>query len=199
MKSLKIKWTLILVLMLGALASCAAPTTPVLTPVPSAATRVPKRASTSVPSSAAITETPASVSAAPVVSSASAQVPGSCSAIASLVGTYMAGGVSTTKSLVPAPKFSCEFGNASATTIIIINIGAGATASAFDALKATSAQGGRTVTAIDGLGTSAFAVSKNGVPGGVSVLTAQGMLYVVESNLPIAKDQALIEQLMQLP
>ena len=54
------------------------------------------------------------------------------------------------------------------------------------------------MTPISGLGSSAFSVSKNNVPAGVSVLTAQGLVYVVNSNLPIAQDEALIGQLMQL-
>ena len=103
-----------------------------------------------------------------------------------------------TKSLGSPQHLSCEFANANASTIVIVNIGAGGTAAAFDALRATSAQGGRTVTSISGLGSSAFSVSKNNVPAGVSVLTTQGFVYVVESNLPIAQDEALIKQLMNL-
>jgi len=37
------------------------------------------------------------------------------------------------------------------------------------------------------------------VPAGVSVLTDQNFVYVVETNLPIAQDEALIKQLMNLP
>jgi hypothetical protein len=36
------------------------------------------------------------------------------------------------------------------------------------------------------------------VPAGVAVLTAQGLVYDVNSNLPIAKDEALIKDLMKL-
>jgi hypothetical protein len=114
-----------------------------------------------------------------------------------LVGAYT-GGVATTKSLGSPQHLSCEFANASASAIVIVNIGVGGSAAAFDALRAASAQGGRTVTSISGLGASAFSVSKNNVPAGVSVLTAQGLVYVVTSNLPIAQDEALIEQLMKL-
>jgi hypothetical protein len=115
-----------------------------------------------------------------------------------LVGTYM-GGVATTKSLGAPQHLSCEFANASASTIVIVNIGTGGTAAAFAVLQSTSAQGGRTVTPIDGLGASAFSVSKNGKTAGVSVLTDQNFVYVVESNLSLDQDEALIKQLMQLP
>jgi hypothetical protein len=114
-----------------------------------------------------------------------------------LVGAYV-GGVATTKALGSPQHLSCEFANANASTIIIVNIGVGGTAAAFDALRVTSAQGGRTVTPISGLGMSAFSVSKGNVPAGVAVLTAQGLVYDVNSNLPIAQDEALIKQLMAL-
>ncbi len=128
---------------------------------------------------------------------AGGQVPNSCNDLVTVVGAYM-GGVAKTNSLGSPQHLNCEFANASASTIIIVDIGAGGTPSAFDTLRTTSAQGGRTVKSIDGLGVSAFSVSKNGKPGGVSVLTAQGLVYVVESNLPLDKDEALIKQLMKL-
>ncbi len=165
---------------------------PALTSVPIAT----KPAATSVPPSPVTAGTPSStVTAAGATNGTGAKVPSSCDAIASLVGTYM-GGVTTTKSL--GRHLSCEFANTNTSTIIIVNIGAGGTAAAFDALRATSAQGGRTVTPISGLGVSAFSVSKNNVPAGVAVLTAQGLIYDVTSNLPIAQDEALIKQLMAL-
>jgi len=158
----------------------------------------------STPTAASSASTPAAPVPTSVVAGSSgatgggAKVPGSCDDLVNLVGTYM-GGVATMKSLGTPGHLSCEFGNANASTIIIVNIGAGATASAFDTLKSKSAGGGRTITPIDGLGAAAFSVSKNGKPGGVSVLTDQGLLYVVESNLPFDKDEALIKQLMKLP
>lgn len=171
------------------------------TPLPAATTttRQPKRNLISIPPSAVTTRTPSSVSTvAPQAAGTGVKVPSSCSAIVSLAGAYT-GGVATTKSLGTPQHLSCEFVNSNASTIVIVNIGVGGTTAAFDALRATSAQGGRTVTPISGLGASAFSVSKNGVPGGVSVLTAQDLVYAVESNLPIAQDEALIEQLMKLP
>ncbi len=185
---------------LGLLTACA---TPALAPtsVSVATTRAPKRTPTSSPpstASAVTTAIPTSVvAAASGATGTGAQVPNSCSAIVSLVSAYM-GGVATTKSLGSPQHLSCEFANANASTIVIVNIGVGGTVAAFDALRATSAQGGRTVTSISGLGSSAFSVSKNGVTAGVSVLTAQGLVYVVESNLSLAQAEALIEQLMKL-
>ena len=191
------RFTSALVVFAALLACSTTSVTPVLPPtsVPVAATPVP----TSIPPSPVPAATPSSVfTAAPAAISAGAQVPSSCSAIVSLVGAYT-GGVATTKSLGSPQHLSCEFANADASTIVVVNIGVGGTAASFDALRAESAKGGRTVASISGLGVSAFSVSKNNVPAGVSVLTAQGLLYDVNSNLPIAQDQALIEQLMKLP
>jgi hypothetical protein len=188
---------------LGTLLACAisSPLAPAPTSTPVAtAPAATAPAATSAPASSVPAATPSSASTATAAVGASTggQVPSSCGAIASIVGGYM-GGVATTKSLVGAPQhLSCEFANAKATTLIVVNIGAGGTAAAFDTLRTISAKGGRTVTPINGLGVSAFSVSKGGVPAGVAVLTAQGFIYDVNSNLPIAQDQALIQQLMQL-
>ena len=126
-------------------------------------------------------------------------VPSSCSAIpVSVISPYI-GGVATTRSVGQPPHgVSCEFANANASKIVILNIGGGATPASFAALRAVSGQAGRTVTSISGLGSSAFSISKNGVPGGVDALTAQGQVFSVAANLPIAQDEALIEQLMKL-
>jgi len=186
----------------GLLAACSTTSsTPTAAPtaVPVATTREPKRNLTSIPPTAVTAGTPSSeLTAASGAAGTGGKVPNSCNAIVSLVGAYMGGGVATTKSLGAPQHLSCEFANANASTIVIVNIGVGGTAAAFDTLRATSAQGGRTVTSISGLGSSAFSVSKNNVPAGVSVLTTQGFVYVVESNLPIAQDEALIKQLMKL-
>ena len=202
---------LIFILGLASLTACATPAAPtsvsaqVATPVPSLATSVPAAASEPIPTftiispAATAAVTPSSVStAAAGAAGTGAQVPTSCNAIEALVGGYM-GGVATTKSLGSPQHLSCEFANANASTIIVVNIGVGGTAANFDTLRPTSGKNGRTVTSISGLGASAFSVSKGNVPAGVSVLTEQGLIYVVNSNLPIAQDQALIEQLMKLP
>jgi hypothetical protein len=194
----KFRW-LILILLLASLTSCAtsASPTPITTAV--APTSGPTPIPTSTPPSTVAAVTPSSVFTATVAAAGTgAHVPNSCTALVSLVDTYI-GGVATTKSLGSPQHLSCEFANANASNIIIVNIGVGGTATSFDALKSTSAKGGRTVTSITGLGTSAFSVSKNNVPAGISVLTAEGLVYVVNSNLSIAQDQSLIEQLMKLP
>lgn len=172
------------------------------TALPVAVTRVIIHIPTKAPASTVVAAPPTSAATATSGSGAAGtggKIPSTCDDLAKLVGSYI-GGVATTKSLAaPTPThLSCEYFNAAATTIVILNIGAGATASAFDTLRTGSAQGGRTVTPIDGLGASAFSVSKGGVTSGVSVLTAQGMLYVVESSLTQDQDVALIKQLMAL-
>ncbi len=200
---------LTLAVLMCLLAACTSPTPSATSVITVVATRRPRPAETrtalAAPTVAAAISTAAptiapgsTVAAAPIAASASAQVPSSCNAIASTVGAYI-GGVGTTKSLGSPQHLSCEFMNTSATTLAIVNIGAGGTTAAFDNLRTISAQGGRTVTPISGLGSSAFSVSKNNIPAGVSVLTDQGFVYVVESNLPIAQDEALIKQLMSLP
>jgi hypothetical protein len=140
---------------------------------------------------------PTSAATSPPSPSGTAKVPSSCSAIpTSMIAPYI-GGVAHTQSLGPPPNgVSCEFANASASKIVVVNIGGGATSAAFAALRTGAGQGGRTATSISGLGSSAFSISKNGVPGGVDVLTSQGLLFSVSSNLPLAQDEALIRQLM---
>jgi hypothetical protein len=130
--------------------------------------------------------------------SAAAHVPTSCSAIpTSLISSYI-GAVATTKAL-PAigHGVSCEFANAAASSIVIVNIGTGG-ATGWATLRSISGAGGRTLTTLHGLGAQAFSITHNGVPGGVAVLTSPGAIYSVSSNLPIAKDEALITQLMKL-
>lgn len=183
----RFRW-LILILGLVTLTACAMLASPIPTSIPVAATSE----STLLATSSVSTATSAATAAM------GGQVPSSCSALESLVGAYI-GGVATTQSLGSAQHLSCEYANAKASNIIIVDIGAGGTSASFDALRTSSAKGGRTVTAISGLGASAFSVSKNGIPAGVSVLTAQGFVYVVESNLSIDQDESLIKQLMLLP
>jgi hypothetical protein len=162
-------------------------------PVPTSPPVATKLVPTSVPPSPTTAGTPAAAT-----NGTGAKVPGSCDAIMSLVDAYT-GGVLTTKSLGTPQHLSCEFAEVDTTIIVIVNIGVGGTAAAFDALRTTSGQGGRTVTPIGGLGVSAFSVSKGNVPAGVAVLTAAGLVYDVNSNLPIAQDEALVRQLMALP
>ena len=182
------RW-LILTLLLVSLTACTAPAAATPTSVP-VATIKPTLNPTSTPLSTVAIATSGAAGTG-------AQVPSSCDALVTLVGTYI-GGVATTKSLGTPQHLSCEFANTAASTIAIVDIGVGGTAANFDALRVSSAKGGRTVTPISGLGASAFSVSKNNVPAGVSVLTAEGLVYVVESNLTIDQDESLIKELMKL-
>src|SRR5579859_7539460 len=190
----------IVLFLFGTLVACLTTgSTPTVVPtaVPVATTAAPATNPPGPTPSATPAAPSSTVSAATAVSGAGGKVPSSCDAIASLVGSYM-GGVGTTKSLGKPQHLSCEFANANATAIIIVNIGVGGTQAAFDALRATSGQGGRTVTPVSGLGISAFSVSKGKVPAGVAALTADGLIYDVNSNLSIDQDVALIKQLMAL-
>src|SRR5258708_7356445 len=130
-------------------------------PLPTSTPVATKPVPTSIPPSPVTAGTPTAATAG-----TGAKVPSSCGAIVSLVGAYM-GGVATTKSLGSPQHLSCEFANANASTIIIVNIGVGGTAAAFDALRVTSAQGGRTVTPISGLGMSASSGSQGHRAAGV--------------------------------
>jgi hypothetical protein len=129
---------------------------------------------------------------------ATANVPSSCGAIASLVGSYI-GGVATSQAFPAAPNhLSCEFANANASAIVVVNIGQGS-ASSFATLRAASSGGGRTITPVSGLGAQAFSISKNGKPGGIDAVTATHVVYSVATNLPFPQTEALIRQLMALP
>jgi hypothetical protein len=113
----------------------------------------------------------------------------------------MGGVATTTGSPGSPPSLTCEFliTNATGTSIVIVNIGAGETAESFAILRSLSSGGGMTTTSIEGLGSSAFSVSMNGEPQEVFVLTAQGLVYSVGSSLPFAQDEALILQLIKVP
>jgi len=191
----------IVLFLFGTLVACLTTgSTPTVVPtaVPAATTAAPATIAPSPTPSATPAAPSSTVSAATAVSAAGGKVPSSCDAIVSVVGAYIPGGVATTRSLGSLQHLSCEFANANATTIIIVNIGVGGTQAAFDALRATSGQGGRTVTPVSGLGVSAFSVSKGKVPAGVAALTADGLIYDVTANLTIDQDVALIKQLMAL-
>ncbi|MGA2036615.1 MAG: hypothetical protein ABSH04_03410 [Acidimicrobiales bacterium] len=49
---------------------------------------------------------------------------------------------------------------------------------------------------ISGLGSSAFSFIKNGIPNGLAVLTARGLVFSVAANLSLAQEEALFRQLM---
>ena len=126
---------------------------------------------------------------------ARAVLPGSCNEVKSFVDPYV-GGVATTKSLgAPVEGVSCEFANANATTIVVLNMGL-ATANEFAALRSSSGGGGRTITAVAGLGTTAFEVSKGGKPGGMAALSSNDVLVSVTANVSFDQDRSLIQQLL---
>ena len=154
--------------------------------------------SASTSSTAGSSTTGSTSASTSTTASGTAHVPASCTAIPkALISTYI-GSVGMTQSLkAAAGSVSCEFANGNASKIVIVNIGKGGP-SAFATLRSISGAGGRTVTAINGLGTSAFSITRNGVPGGLVVLTPQGVLYSISANLPVAQDEALIQQLEKL-
>ena len=100
-----------------------------------------------------------------------------------------------TRSLPSPAGVSCEFANTGVTKLLILNMGP-STPAAFAILRSKTSGGGRTITQVSGLGSEAFSVSKNGKPGGESALTTGGVIISIVSNIPFAKDTAVIQQLM---
>ena len=126
---------------------------------------------------------------------ARALLPGSCAEVKSYIDPVV-GGVATTKSLgVPGQGVSCEFANANATTIVVLNLGL-STPDEFAALRSSSGGGGRTTASVSGLGTTAFEVSKDGKPGGMAALSTNDVLISVTANVSFDQDRSLIEQLL---
>jgi hypothetical protein len=133
-----------------------------------------------------------STSGSPATPASSAGFPTDCSAITSVVGPFL-NGVGTTKSF-SSSHLSCEFINQAGTSIIIVNIGPGSPSS-FALLRSKSGGDGRTITSVGGFGAEAFSVSMNGQTRGFAVLTEGDALYSVETNFPLAKDEALVKAL----
>ncbi len=155
---------------------------------------------TSQPSAAKAANPSASASAATSggASAATQKIPSSCSGLPSTLLGADLGGVSTAKDLkVEAGALSCQFANADATKQVILNLGP-ISAAAYSALQSSSAAGGRTVSTVPDLGTSAFAVSSGGVTGGVTAKSAAGNVYSINSNLTQDQDVALIKQWLAL-
>ena len=124
-----------------------------------------------------------------------AALPSSCAELKTTVNPYV-GGVAVTKPLLQKSNgVSCEFANATATKLVIVNIGPG-TPAAFAVLKAKSGGQGRTTAAVSGLGAEAFSTSNHGKPGGVAVLTSQGDIFAVIAAQPFAREEALLRKLM---
>lgn len=174
-------------------AACGTPTTPA-PPTSAPAASLAPIASSAAPSAAAASSAPAASSAG-----GAGSVPASCQALLTVITPYT-GNITATQSLGKPEHLSCEYQyGAAGKGVLIVNIGAGGTQAAFDTLKAGTATGGRTVAAVADLGVAAFSVSKNGVPGGVTSLAGDGILYVVESNLKFTQDIELIRSLMTVP
>ena len=157
--------------------------------------------STSGGPSATATPTVPSTGTSPTATGSAAGItaalPTSCAGIPlTLIGADI-GGVAVTRSLGTPPSLSCEFANAGATHIVIVNLGAGGAAQ-FAVLKAASAGGGRTITPLTGLGSSAFEISKAGVVRGVDALTAQNVVVSVSADQPLPKTEAIVQQLVSL-
>ena len=167
----------------------------------------PTTARTSTPPSA--TSAPAAPSAAPVASSVgpiasaspsaasggSGTVPASCDSLLVTVSFYT-GSISGTQSLGKPDHLSCEFQYDGGKGLVIVNIGAGGTQAAFDTLKSGTAAKGETVTDVPNLGIAAFAVSKKGKAAGVTALSSDGILIVVESTLLEGQDVELVSDLV---
>ena len=149
-------------------------------------------------SAAATTEPPTTSTPAATPEPTVGSVPASCQDLLLSVAPYT-GNVSGTTSLGKPQHLSCEIHYAEGKSVLIITIGAGGTQAAFDTLKAGTASGGRTVADVPNLGATAFSVSKNGAPAGMTALGANGILYVTESNLLFNQDVAMIRNLMRLP
>ena len=108
--------------------------------------------------------------------------------------TPVLGGTIETTSLADAPEVSCQFASDSG-SLVYVKIGPG-TAGDLASLKVSSSGGGRKITPIHGIGTSAFAITKNGTAGGVAALSAQGIVVSVESTLTLAQDETLVRNLI---
>jgi hypothetical protein len=128
-----------------------------------------------------------------------ATVPTSCAQVPlTLIQQYLPG-ASLAASLGPvAHGVSCEFIGGGGSSVIILNIGSGGTATQFATLRTTSGGGGRTTTDVSGLGVSAFSISKNGKVAGVDAISSTGVVFSVGSTLTLAQDEQLITQLMAL-
>jgi hypothetical protein len=125
-------------------------------------------------------------------------VPASCNAIPqSLITPYTGSSPRVLSLKASNGAVSCEFSNANASTIIVLNLGHGSQ-SAYEILRAGSASGGRTVQAVSGLGSEAFSVSKLGKTAGLVTLTNQDVLVSLTTNLTLAQDEQLTRSLIAI-
>jgi hypothetical protein len=125
-------------------------------------------------------------------------VPASCDAIPqSLITPYTGSSPRVLSLKASSGAVSCEFSNANASTIIVLNLGHGSQA-AYEILRAGSASGGRTVQAVSGLGTEAFSVTNLGKTAGLATLTNQNILVSLTTNLTLAQDEQLTRSLIAI-
>jgi hypothetical protein len=127
-----------------------------------------------------------------------AHVPGSCDAIPPTVVNRYTGRFTTIRPFIaPIGGLSCDFENLETSAIVVITIAPG-TAHGFDLVKRASNGGGRKVEPVSGLGASAFAISQDGVVLQVQALTAENLVFSVTANVSLARNVALIRELMKL-
>jgi hypothetical protein len=118
-------------------------------------------------------------------------IPIECSALPSTQLAADLGGIATTKQL-STTHMSCEFANANATKLLILNLGP-SSPSDLAVLKTGSGAGGRTTTDISGLGSAAFSVSSHGLVTGLAAMSSTNVMYSITSNLGLAENEALIK------
>jgi hypothetical protein len=180
-------------LMIGSfvlLAACGASPTTAPTATAPSATSAP-----ATPSPAPlVTPSAGGASASPSAAGGTGVVPASCDALLVTVSFYT-GSISGTQSLGKPDHLSCEFQYNGGKGLVIVDMGVGGTQAAFDTLKAGTAKG-ETVTDVPNLGVAAFAVSKKGRPAGVTALSSNGILIVVESTLSESQDVELVNDLV---
>lgn len=143
---------------------------------------------TSVPTASVTNGEPSSIPAA-----ATTHTSKSCTSLEKIVSPVI-GGAAETTSLADPPEVSCQFASDNG-SIVYVKIGPG-TAADLASARTASGGGGRTITAIHGLGSSAFAITKDGQAGGVVALSPHGTLVSVESTLTLAQDEALARKLL---
>ncbi len=116
-----------------------------------------------------------------------------CTSLEKIVSPVL-GGTAETTSLADPPEVSCQFASDNG-SIVYVKVGPG-TAADLASAKTAAGGGGRKITAIHGLGSSAFAITKDGQAGGVVALGPKGTLVSVESTLTLAQDEALARKLL---
>ncbi len=143
---------------------------------------------TSLPTASVTNGEPSSIPVAATTHSSK-----TCTSLEKIVSPVL-GGAAETTSLADPPEVSCQFASDSG-SIAYVKVGPG-TAADLASAKAAAGGGGRTITAVHGLGSAAFAITKDGQAGGVVALGPNGTLVSVESTLTLAQDEALVRKLL---